>query len=466
MRFISALFRGGVALVIVAISLGVVAWLNATRHIVTPSGHDHANTLIVEAVALRAVPVARTFPAYGTVRAIDEADLAAEVVGRVIERPVRIEEGAPVRYGEVIVRIDPGDYEARIDELETQIARQQAELARLEVSEASLASQAEFKAGEVKSARDDYTRVENLFDQGVSTQAELDASLERLNRSERELTGINEQRNLIPVQREIVRADIARIRAQMDLAQRDLDRTTITAPFDGVLQRVMVRQGELVSPGTPVARVVDTSRLEVPLRVSASAARLIDVGDRVRVQTEGTIPVTEDDARVIRVAPEADPLTRTVAVFVELRQQTNNDRRGARIRPGDFVNAEVIAGDVRPELIVPRRAIMKDRVFVAKPIEPGELPSSDDPDAPPLPPGLMRVESIAVHVKYFTAGTYADVAPEERQWAVLDEGPLGAGDRVLVSNLEQLSRGMLVDVRSITDRATADATAWGRSPGS
>ncbi|MCW5777116.1 MAG: hypothetical protein KIS87_11820, partial [Phycisphaeraceae bacterium] len=118
------------------VGFGVFAMLFATKE--RPHRSDHGDTapLVLTTLAHRTI-VPDVWQGYGTVRAMQAVEVAAQVSARVVERPGLIEAGAPIREGEMIVRLEASDYANRAEAARQMVAATKADLERLDVDEAA-----------------------------------------------------------------------------------------------------------------------------------------------------------------------------------------------------------------------------------------------------------------------------------------------------------------------------------------
>lgn len=208
----------------------------------------------------------REYP--GRIRAIQQADMAFEVPGRIVE--FRFKEGEQVQEGEVIARLDDRDYQARVD-----AARAQADNAKV-----------------------NFQRAQKLFEEGAL------AALER----DRRRTAY-----------ETAEADLRE-------ATKALEDTALRAPFTGVMARKLVEDFENVRAKQNVLILQDETHLEIRVNVperdmTGGGAQRLDPDEitrRIKPRVIVTaIPDREFPARVKQVAMIADPTTRTFeATFV------------------------------------------------------------------------------------------------------------------------------------------------------
>lgn len=425
-RTLSFVVRGGLALLIVGAATGLFMALKAQR--VDPERTESVTRGIpVRTIIATERSLPRIWEGYGTAEAMHAATVSAQISGRIVERPASVEAGLPIARDETIVRLETTDTLSRVNAAEASIASFQAQLASLDVQESRLAEQIESARSELEIERRNQERVRQASEGGAGSQADLDAATGSMRRAERSLTTLLQQSDIIPARRDELTALQSSARATLTQAQEDLARTTIASPLKGVLQAVYVRPGELLSVGQRVARVVDLRRLEVPLRMPVSAASTIRIGDAAELRSDG--PRTQRWEGVVgRIAPEADAASRTMTVYVEVTQDPETLGVGdSLLMPGQFVVGSVATSDERPLVLVPRRAVSGDRV----------LSISGEGDA-------QRVRPIDVRVSHYLRGPQPEIEPTETEWAVIESG-LEPGSRVIISNLDDLVGGMLVD---------------------
>lgn len=317
--------------------------------------------MLVRGARLHPQPVAPQWRGYGTVRPMDRADTPAQVSGRVQERPRSTEVGVHVQAGQTLFKLDAVDFELAAASARESIASLDAQLAGLEVEEERLSGQLALAEEETRVSQRDFERASSAIAEGAGSKAELDQWLAAVRRAERVESGLRQSVDLIPSRRAELRARAEAQRVALRQAEENLRRTVITAPISGVIQSVALKEGEWAQAGQVVARVVNLERVEIPLRVPVSAGQRLRVADPVQVRLR-----QEDQdgwtGEIARIAPEADEQTRSLTVFVEVEQEPNADRI---LRPGQFVSGRVSASTTEPHIVVPRRAIVNDRIFVA-----------------------------------------------------------------------------------------------------
>lgn len=424
-RVTSIFFRLAIIVVVLAIAAGIVAVMISTK--VESATSDAAlRPVQVRTMEAQLRAVDRTWDGYGTARSMNDASIVAEVGGRVIERPNAIEPGQRISVGTILLRLDSSDSTNTLNAANQAASAIEAQLDGLSVESERVGTQIELANDEIDAAQRDLERTAQAIEAGAGSVGELDIKTAAVRRVQREVETLKERLEMIPSRRAQLLAQLAGQRASASTAQENLDRAVIRSPIAGVIQSVSADKGDWVALGTPIARIIDLSQLEIPVRLPASAIRWIRLGDEIELWQGDPIGEPNQIGVITRIAPEADTANRTITVYVEVEQDPN---AGDRLSPGRFVLGRVRSPDDEPRFVVPRRAIQGNRVMIAVP---------QDSEG-------YRIEVRPVTTAYSIEGKIESLDPNEDQWTVITSG-LSQGDLVVVSLLDQISEGLLVEV--------------------
>lgn len=245
-------FKYILPLVLIGISIILVIVMVTVAKGKRPERKDTANVAIrVDAIVANADSLNFTVHSQGTVRPRTETTLVAEVSGKIVSVSSNFIAGGFFREGEVLLQIDPSDYQ-------TGLLRAQANLA---ARKAQLADQ---KARSEQALRD-WT---NLGREGEPS--DLTLRIPQLAEAE---------------------AGVQAAEAELKEAERDLQRTRIKVPYDGLVRNKMVDVGQYVAPGTPlgVTFAIDTAEIRLPL--SNNDLRYLDLPSATRLEQSQRIPV-------------------------------------------------------------------------------------------------------------------------------------------------------------------------------
>jgi RND family efflux transporter MFP subunit len=276
----------------------------------------------------------------GTVVPRTESDLVAEVSGRIIAVSPSLASGGFLEPNEVLVTIDPSDYEIALE-------RARASLARAE--------------SQVELARTALSRQGRLSKRSVGSSADLDSAKNA---------------------EHVAEADLREARADLVQAERNLERTRIRVPFAGRVREKKVDIGQYVNRGTPVARVYAVEYAEVRLPIPDRDAAFVDLPiDYRNDEDESTGPKVLLRARfagrdyswhgrIVRTEGELDPKTRMIHAVARVEDPygRGDDPERPPLAVGLFVQAE-IEGLRREGMIeLPRSALRgRDQVAIVDP---------------------------------------------------------------------------------------------------
>jgi HlyD family secretion protein len=281
----------------------------------------------------------------GTVKARRRAKLAPETGGRVLALPRR--RGARVRRGNLLLRVDDALQRAQLrlsaDERKTALAQR---------DQACLAAD---RAGR------DRTRNAKLSADGL-------VSVEILDRVDSEASGADAACRA-------ARAAAERAVSAVALAQAQLDKTVLLAPFDGIVADTFIEEGEWTSPSPPalpippVLDLIDTRSIYVSAPMDEVDSARIAKGQPARLTVDSR-PGKHFGARVVEVAPYVvDRLEQNRTVEIEL--ELDDTALAASLLPGTSADAEVILSARDGVLRVPTSSLLEGGKVLA--LERGRL---------------------------------------------------------------------------------------------
>jgi RND family efflux transporter MFP subunit len=242
----------------------------------------------------------------GEVKPRFEMDLAFRIAGKIIERKVDL--GARVRRGQALARLDPADVGLQVD----------AAQAALNAAETDLAF-----------AKSEYERYQNLHAQKFISASALDARRSA---------------------HDTARSRVEQARAQFAVSQNQAAYATLAAPEDGVITAINVEAGQVVSVGQAAMKLARESEREVAISVPEN--RLDEIrAARALVVVLWANPGKTYPARVREIAPAVDPVTRTFAVRVSVREAD------AALQWGMTANVGVLGNAVGAAALLPLSSI-------------------------------------------------------------------------------------------------------------
>jgi multidrug efflux pump subunit AcrA (membrane-fusion protein) len=134
------------------------------------------------------------------------------------------------------------------------------------------------------------------------------------------------------------------------------DKYTISAPYNGAIQNVLLEVGSVANPGSRIAQIIKTSQLEVEIPVEVSAASWLRLGDQAVLKTEANDTVGK--AYIKRISSFVDPATQSINVYLEVTRQYE------KLFPGEYLRAEFAGMRINSVMEIPRNAVFnRNQVF-------------------------------------------------------------------------------------------------------
>ena len=315
--------RIGLPIAIIVVGFGLAATLLKTGPSITPQA-PVAKPPLVRAVTVQPTDFEFEATARGTVMPRSETDLIAEVSGRVVELSESLVTGGFFEEDDVLLRIDPLDYEIALEQASAQVQRAVSELA---------------------TARKNYERQRNLSKRQSTSESLEDDARNRL---------------------QIAEAAQREAKARLAIAERDLERTVIKAPYDGRVRTEQVDLGQFLNRGTRLAKVyaIDAAEVRLPIKNDELAFLNISLRDGSAWEKRPSVSLFAEFAgadhrwtgEIVRTEGELDPKTRMIQLVASVADPY---RAGTTPLPvGLFVDA-VITGGVQPNIVkLPRVAMV------------------------------------------------------------------------------------------------------------
>ncbi len=244
-----------------------------------------------------------------------EVHLAAKVGGRLLEAP--LEEGDPVRAGDLVARLETVDAEHRLAQARAQADAADAQLrlllagTRAEDLRRAEDQLAQAQA-ELDAANRDLARLQGLADRGTATEKARDDAETRQEVAERAVAAARSQLDKLisgPRSQEIeaARAQRSAAEAQVAAIQQQISDATVLAPRDGVVTERVAEPGEVLAPGAPIAVMVDLARPWLDVWVGEPSLATIRIGDTVEVRVDGHDTALEGTVAFISDVAEFTP---------------------------------------------------------------------------------------------------------------------------------------------------------------
>ena len=224
--------------------------------------------------------------------------LGARVSGHLAS--ILVGDNAPVRAGEIVFKIDDGDYRLAVDAATTKIATQQATIDRIGRQVIALESAVDQAKAQVVSAEAglkraglDFDRQQNLSGKGFASRATFEVSeaardqgLAAVKSAQAAYDAARDNVDVTKAQQTEARAQLAELETVLARAQRDLDFTLVRAPVDGTFSNRMVSTGDYIVVGQRLGNVVPLDDVFIDANFKETQLRRIRPGQPVTIAVD------------------------------------------------------------------------------------------------------------------------------------------------------------------------------------
>ncbi len=293
----------------VVIVIGAFVTVNLTK--------SRGNTIEVTVAEVKKGNITKTVSGSGRVQPELDVKIAARISAEIIK--IHVKEGDKVTKGQVLVDLDRQRYEAAAEQAESQLTSAQASL---------------------KKAQADFSRIKDLFDRKLSSQADLDAAV---------------------ATRMSAESEVQQAKAYLKQANDDLNKTRLTAPIDGTVSKLFKEEGEIAVgsqfQADPIMTVSDLSRMEVLAEIDENNVVLVSIGDTAKIEVDA-IPDTFFLGKVTEIAHTA-----TTRGLGTQEQVTNFEVKIAvvsnaeKLRPGMSATVDISTETRKDVLYIPIQCV-------------------------------------------------------------------------------------------------------------
>lgn len=224
---------------------------------------EQVDAPLVETIVVAPHEGGLDFSVDGVVVPYREIELSAEVAGRIAKRADICRAGNYVTRGTPLIEVDDRDYQLEAERLERELSQASVSLKELEVEMSNTQSLAKLAREQLALQRRELERQRQLALKRIVTETELDQAKRGELDAVNTLLTLENQMQLFRTRRTRLESARDLWHSQLRKAQLDLARTKIAAPIDGVIIREMVEEDSYVQKGASLAKIEDTSAVEV-----------------------------------------------------------------------------------------------------------------------------------------------------------------------------------------------------------
>jgi RND family efflux transporter MFP subunit len=293
-----------------------------------PGSEDAGRPMPVRVQAVHRGDLQRTLAFVGELRASEAVEVSSKIPGRI--EKILVNMGDKVGEGDLLVMVDDTELKAQIEEAKASISVYQASIAKAEA--------------EQKNAQALLERKEKLAADKLVTPQELDNARTALSTATASV--------------EVAKSQVSQARAQVKLLRSQFSEAKIKAPFSGYVDARYLDPGAVVSPGTPILKLMRKEPIVARFQVEERAIGEIRgkmAGGPVGVQVEvDAYPGEPFAGTIVRFSPGLQSESRTAVVEAEI---PNVD---GRLMPSMYCRVKVDFGTRSGVLLVPLAAVIED----------------------------------------------------------------------------------------------------------
>jgi multidrug efflux pump subunit AcrA (membrane-fusion protein) len=309
--------------------------------------------------------------ATGTIESDKDVDINSQASGRI--EKLYIKEGDYLELGKPLLQLEQSEALAQVALAKANLLSAEARLKEAQtsyqMSKELMQPQLDEAKANLQHAEATLKRIRNLYAQGIISKDKVEEAERSYSvaKAQHE-TAIANKSQIRAKEQEVISAQASReqMRASLTVAEIGLSHTLIKAPLSGLVTEVFVEQGEFITSGQPIAKLVDISNLYVSATIDEVDVRKVKVGQEVRV-TLDAFPNETFQGKVFEISPviSAKKLeTRTSKVKVKINPGTEG------LMPGLSADIEILVGKGQNVLYVPTAVIVekegKKIAFVAE----------------------------------------------------------------------------------------------------
>ncbi|UCD58530.1 MAG: efflux RND transporter periplasmic adaptor subunit [Candidatus Hydrogenedentota bacterium] len=372
-----------VVLILVGV-FGMVA-LTSLREAPAEISYQEAS-LKVQTVTAKPEDIQICIVGYGEVTPLDVVSIIPEIAGKIVSVHPRLEPGEVIAKGDILFKIDPRNYEAVCKQARAKVEQCKNAISQLQIQQAVDLERLKTLERNRELARLQLDRAHELFGtHGVVAQAQVESAELAFNSAADLADQLARAVELYPIQIKDAQDSLASAQAESQIAEANLERCVVRAPFDARVKNASLETGQYVSPGSEVLTLADDSILEIhaPLDSRDAQKWLRFAGDDSQGKTTWFNGLERVPCRIRWTeAPEShvwkgrlhrvvnferQTRTLTVAVRIEADSLVSDHSQGLPLVEGMFCSVEIPGKILKGGFQLPTSAVsFEDTVYVAR----------------------------------------------------------------------------------------------------
>ncbi len=346
----------------------------------------------VEVIAINKIPFRARVTAFGNVEPAILLKSKSEVNGKISYIHPDLKQGASLKKGSVVLRIEPTTFKISLNQSEAGLAGSKSTLAQLEVEEKSTRLALKIAKEKLDVGLVELERIKSIWEKRLIAKTILDKEEQTVLSLRQQVQDIKGKLSSYTSRKSAINAQIKQSMSQVDKSRDTLGRTEIVLPFDARIGAVNVEKGEFIQAGGVLFEALGLKAVEINAQLPLKQFRALIAGlydseypalnlqepnvlqsALIQLQLEAKVRLVGNsnssywEGNLIRLSEAVDPTRDTLGLVVAI----NNPYQGVipGIRPpllkGMYCSVEFYA-PAKPTFVIPRKAVHQDRVYIAK----------------------------------------------------------------------------------------------------
>ncbi len=362
-----------------------------------PVEHEQAGFPVkaVEVINIDKIPFRARAMAFGHVEPSVVLKAKSEVSGKVIYVNPKLNKGASLKKGTVVIRIEPTNFELSLSQSKAGLAGSRSSLDQLIAEEKSTKRALTIAQKNLDVELKELQRIKSLWVKRLIARSTLDKEEQVVLSLRQQVQDIQGKLESYASRKAAIRAQITQSKSQVDQSKVTLDRTEVVLPFDARIGTVYVEEGEFIPAGGLLFEALGLQEVEInaqlptkqfrplvstlgngkgikntsiSLKDPASIAKAIQ-----NLHLEAKVRLVGDssdaavwDGKLDRLSESVDPTRDTIGLVITVKDPYESVIPGKRppLLKGMYTSVELFS-PARPTIVVPRKAVHQGRVYLA-----------------------------------------------------------------------------------------------------
>ncbi len=343
----------------------------------------------VNVITAKQYSVKPAIKGFGVVKPDILFEAKSEVSGKIIFLHPQLKDGAVFPKDTVVIKIEADDFQSSLKQAQASSSYNLAKLKEIKVSIQNTRVELKLAKAKLKLAKKEYNRLDELLKKHLVSQSNADAKQSDVLKLQQEVLSLNSRLRTLPQQQRSLEANLSSTKAATASQQRNLERTTITLPFNARISKLNVENNQYITQGSLLFSAQTTDKVLINAQFPLLQFRTLAKGFQVEqalirqafqsgfsselfthLGLSATVRLSENinaswQAKVERISSSLDPKTRTLGLFVGV------DKPNAQIIPGskppllEGMYTEItIKGNAKKFFVIPRDAIHEGELFI------------------------------------------------------------------------------------------------------